>query len=125
MEALFKIVLMTVIVLALMGIVRERLPEFAAVITVAAAVMLVIAAIPMLNSLIGYADKIMASSDITYLVMPVIKVLIITTIVKAVSDMCIDSGEKTVGYLVELAGMAAAILSILPMVMSLMDNVGL
>ena len=123
-ENMIKIAVVILIALIASGFIKEREPEFAAVFTFAIVLILVIIILPYVNRIIDKVGRVFTQNEINQFVMPVVKVLGITTVMKIVSDMCVDAGEKAVGHITEIIGVICAVSAIMPLIESLIENVG-
>ena len=124
MENIIKITVIVIIALITAGIIKEREPEFATVFTVAVALILIIVILPLANQLVDNVNRFFSKSEIDHFIMPVVKVLGITTVMKIISDMCVDAGEKAIGHITEIIGVICAVVSVIPLISSLIENVG-
>ena len=124
MENMIKITIIVIVALVTAGLIKEREPEFATVFTVAVALILIILIIPSVNKLVDNVNRFFSKSEINQFIMPVVKVLGITTVMKIISDMCVDAGEKAIGHITEIIGVICAVVSVIPLISSLIENVG-
>ena len=85
---------------------------------------MIILIIPSVNQLVDNVNRFFSKSEINQFIMPVVKVLGITTVMKIISDMCVDAGEKAIGQITEIIGVICAVVSVIPLISSLIENVG-
>ena len=124
MDVIFKIMLTTVLSLIILGLMKEHIPEYAIVGVTAVIVLIAIIILPEISGFISETEKLFGKAETNTLILPVIKVLVISTVMKILSDMCIDSGERSIGHLVEIVGVVCALAVVVPLVMSLVESVG-
>lgn len=102
---------------ALCGVVvRQKAPELAAVLTLAACVLLLWNTLPLLETI---RDVLTELADLTELspaiLRPMLQTVGLAVVTKLASSLCRDAGEGSIAAFLEIAGAAAAVLVALPL----------
>ncbi len=102
---------------ALCGVVvRQKAPELAAVLTLAACVLLLWNTLPLLETI---RDVLMELADLAELsptiLRPMLQTVGLAVVTKLASSLCRDAGEGSIAAFLEIAGGAAAVLVALPL----------
>lgn len=102
--------------------IRKQVPELSALLTVCAGLIIISACTEEFRSAV---DLIKTLSNISGLsseiVLPVVKVTGIAVVTKLSGDFCRDTKESALASAVELGGMLLSLLTIVPLVSSVLD----
>ena len=124
MDVIFKIILIAIISMIILGIIKEHIPEYTIVVVIAVITLIIIVILPEISGFIEEAERMFGKAESHTLIWPVLKILAISTVMKILSDMCVDSGERSIGHIVEIVGVVCALMVVVPLVMSLVESVG-
>lgn len=104
--------------------IRKYNPEMAYVSGVACAILISIAAVSMLAAVKDFLEGIISSTGISSVIfLPAIKCTAIAVISKIVSGFSKDAGQTGVASAVEYLGAAAAILTVIPLMSSVLKTI--
>lgn len=124
MENVIKIISIISLAIIMHGFIKEKVPEFEAVFIIALISLLCLTVFPTIADTVVKISKYFGKSESEQFIMPVIKVLGITTVMKIISDICVDSGAKAIGHVSEIIGVLCALASVAPLISSLVENIG-
>lgn len=97
-------------------VVRQRAPELASLLTLAACVLLLGRTLPMLEEVRTRMADLSERTGVSPAVLqPVLKTVGLSIITKLSASLCRDSGEGSIAAALEIAGSAAAVVVALPL----------
>ena len=97
-------------------VVRQRAPELAALLTLAACVLLLGRTLPMLEEVRARMADLSEQTGVSPAVLqPVLKTVGLAIITKLSASLCRDAGEGGIAVALEIAGSAAAVAAALPL----------
>lgn len=116
MEQVFQITAICVVGALLAVVVRRGSPELALLLTLAAAVAVLLYLAGALEELLAFLTELGERSGISRdLFIPLYKTVGIALVVKVGSTLCRDAGESALGSVVETAGAVCALVVALPL----------
>ena len=124
MEMILKLVIISATSLVICGFMKECLPHISTAVTMAAIMLVVFVAFPLITDITQYIWQLLGGTELKELIDPVLKILIITTVSKIMSDMCADSGEKALGNVVEIFGTLCAMGVVFPLLVAAVKGIG-
>ena len=124
MENIYKIIMIISVSVVILGFVKEKIPDFEAVFIIAVISLLCLTIFPSVAEMMGKISRYFGKSESEKFILPVVKVLGITTVMKIISDICVDSGAKAIGHISEIIGVLCALASVAPLITSLVENIG-
>ena len=96
--------------------VRQRAPEMALVLAMAACVLLLWNTLPLLESIRDVMEELASLTEISpALLRPMLQTVGLALVTKLAAALCRDAGEGGLAAFVEVAGAAAAVLVALPL----------
>ena len=96
--------------------VRQRAPEMALVLAMAACVLLLWNTLPLLESIRDVMEELASLTEISpALLRPMLQTVGLALVTKLAAALCRDAGEGSLAAFVEVAGAAAAVLVALPL----------
>ena len=97
-------------------VVRQRVPELAVLLTLAACVLLLGRTLPMLEEVGTRMAVLSEQAGVSPAVLqPVLKTVGLAIITKLSASLCRDAGEGSIAVALEMAGSAAAVVAALPL----------
>ena len=97
-------------------VVRQRAPELAVLLTLAACVLLLGRTLPMLEEVRSRMADLSEQTGVSPAVLqPVLKTVGLAIITKLSASLCRDAGEGSIAVALEMAGSAAAVVAALPL----------
>ena len=124
MENIYKIIMIISFSVVILGFVKEKIPDFEAVFIIAVISLLCLTIFPSVAEMMGKISRYFGKSESEKFILPVVKVLGITTVMKIISDICVDSGAKAIGHIADIIGVLCALTSVMPLITSLVENIG-
>ncbi len=105
------------VVAALCGVVvRQKSPEIAAVLALAACVLLLWNTLPLLETIWDVVQELAQLADISPTVLrPLLQTVGLAVVTRLAGSLCRDAGEGSIAAFLEVAGSAAAVLVALPL----------
>lgn len=102
---------------ALCGVVvRQKAPELAAVLTLAACVLLLWNTLPLLETIRDVLTELADLAELSPTILrPMLQTVGLAVVTRLVSSLCRDAGEGSIAAFLEIAGAAAAVLVALPL----------
>ncbi|MCI8828365.1 MAG: stage III sporulation protein AD [Ruminiclostridium sp.] len=102
---------------ALCGVVvRQKSPEIAAVLALAACVLLLWNTLPLLETIWDVVQELAQLADISPTVLrPLLQTVGLAVVTRLAGSLCRDAGEGSIAAFLEVAGSAAAVLVALPL----------
>ena len=102
---------------ALCGVVvRQKAPELAAVLTLAACVLLLWNTLPLLETIRDVLTELADLAELSPTILrPMLQTVGLAVVTKLASSLCRDAGEGSIAAFLEIAGGAAAVLVALPL----------
>ena len=102
---------------ALCGVVvRQKAPELAAVLTLAACVLLLWNTLPLLESIRDVLTELADLAELSPTILrPMLQTVGLAVVTRLASSLCRDAGEGSIAAFLEIAGGAAAVLVALPL----------
>lgn len=102
---------------ALCGVVvRQKAPELAAVLTLAACVLLLWNTLPLLETIRDVLTELADLAELSPTILrPMLQTVGLAVVTKLASSLCRDAGEGSIAAFLEIAGAAAAVLVALPL----------
>lgn len=119
--------IISVAVLALLSallavVIKQYKPEYAVVVTITAAAVILLGIVSMIVPIISEVKKMMDNASIDYEYITIlIKAVGICYITQFVSDTCKDAGQTAISNKIELAGKVALCFSALPLFKDLLS----
>ena len=97
-------------------VVRQRAPEIALALALAACVVLLWHTLPLLETIKDVLDELADLAQVSpQLLRPMLQTVGLALVTKLASALCTDAGEGSLAAFVEVAGSAAAVLVALPL----------
>lgn len=97
-------------------VVRQKTPELAALLGLAACALLLWNTLPMLETIRDVLNELAALAELSPTVLrPMVQTVGLAVVTKLASSLCRDAGEGGVASFLEVAGGAAAVLVALPL----------
>ena len=97
-------------------VVRQRSPEIAAVLALAACVLLLWNTLPLLETIWDVVQELAQLADISPTVLrPLLQTVGLAVVTRLAGSLCRDAGEGSIAAFLEVAGSAAAVLVALPL----------
>ena len=97
-------------------VVRQKTPELAALLVLAACALLLWNTLPMLETIRDVLEELAALAELSPTVLrPMIQTVGLAVVTKLASSLCRDAGEGGIASFLEVAGGAAAVLVALPL----------
>lgn len=97
-------------------VVRQRAPEIAVALALAACVVLLWHTLPLLETIKDVLDELADLAQVSpQLLRPMLQTVGLALVTKLASALCQDAGEGSLAAFVEVAGSAAAVLVALPL----------
>lgn len=111
---------------ALCGVVvRQRAPEIALVLGLAACALLLYNTLPLLESIRDVLEELAETANLSPAVLhPMLQTVGLALVTKLSSALCRDAGESGVASFLEVAGSAAAVLVSLPLLKMVLQLIG-
>ena len=104
--------------------VRQRAPEMALVLAMAACVLLLWNTLPLLESIRDVMEELASLTEISpALLRPMLQTVGLALVTKLAAALCRDAGESALASLVETAGSFCAVLVSLPLLRAVLDTV--
>ena len=102
---------------ALCGVVvRQKAPELAAVLTLAACVLLLWNTLPLLETIWDVLTELADLAELSPTILrPMLQTVGLAVVTRLASSLCRDAGEGSIAAFLEIAGGAAAVLVALPL----------
>ncbi|MDD7288877.1 MAG: SpoIIIAC/SpoIIIAD family protein [Clostridiales bacterium] len=102
---------------ALCGVVvRQKAPELAAVLTLAACVLLLWNTLPLLETIRDVLTELADLAELSPTILrPMLQTVGLAVVTRLASSLCRDAGEGSIAAFLEIAGAAAAVLVALPL----------
>ena len=102
---------------ALCGVVvRQKAPELAAVLTLAACVLLLWNTLPLLETIRDVLTELADLAELSPTILrPMLQTVGLAVVTRLASSLCRDAGEGSIAVFLEIAGGAAAVLVALPL----------
>ena len=102
---------------ALCGVVvRQKAPELAAVLTLAACVLLLWNTLPLLETIRDVLTELADLAELSPTILrPMLQTVGLAVVTRLASSLCRDAGESAIGSVLETAGAVAAIVVSLPL----------
>ena len=102
---------------ALCGVVvRQKAPELAAVLTLAACVLLLWNTLPLLETIRDVLTELADLAELSPTILrPMLQTVGLAVVTRLASSLCRDAGEGSIAAFLEIAGGAAAVLVALPL----------
>ena len=102
---------------ALCGVVvRQKAPELAAVLTLAACVLLLWNTLPLLETIRDVLTELADLAELSPTILrPMLQTVGLAVVTRLASSLCRDAGEGRIASFLEIAGAAAAVLVALPL----------
>lgn len=97
-------------------VVRQKTPELAALLILAACALLLWNTLPMLETIRDVLEELADLADLSPAILrPMIQTVGLALVTKLASSLCRDAGEGSIASFLEVAGGAAAVLVALPL----------
>lgn len=97
-------------------VVRQKTPELAALLILAACALLLWNTLPMLETIRDVLEELAALADLSPAILrPMIQTVGLAVVTKLASSLCRDAGEGSIASFLEVAGGASAVLVALPL----------
>ena len=96
-------------------VVRQRAPEIALALALAACVVLLWHTLPLLETIKDVLDELADLAQVSPQLRPMLQTVGLALVTKLASALCKDAGEGSLAAFVEVAGSAAAVLVALPL----------
>ncbi len=97
-------------------VVRQKSPEIAAVLALAACVLLLWNTLPLLETIWDVVQELAQLADISPTVLrPLLQTVGLAVVTRLAGSLCRDAGEGSIAAFLEVAGSAAAVLVALPL----------
>lgn len=97
-------------------VVKQRSPELAALLTLAACVLLLGRTLPMLETIRARMEEIADRAGVSPgVLLPVVKTVGLAAVTRISASLCRDAGEGSIAAALEMAGSAAAVIVALPL----------
>lgn len=102
---------------ALCGVVvRQKAPELAAVLTLAACVLLLWNTLPLLETIRDVLTELADLAELSPTILrPMLQTVGLAVVTRLAASLCRDAGEGSIAAFLEIAGAAAAVLVALPL----------
>lgn len=119
---IFKVVSFCIIATILIIIIKQQKPEIALLLTIVAAISVMLFAIYKMGDIFNLLDNLAGKSGISkdFLVI-IIKVTIIAYIVEFGKNICTDAGQSAIATKLEMAGKVIIVTLSLPIINSLIN----
>lgn len=122
MEQVFQVTALCVVGALLALTIRRGSPESALLLSLAAAVLVLLMLLESLGELTAFFTELAQRSGLPEtLFAPLYKILAITLVVRIGSGLCRDAGEQALASVVETAGTVCALLTALPLLRSVLS----
>ena len=122
MEQVFQVTALCVVGALLALTIRRGSPESALLLSLAAAVLVLLMLLENLGELTAFFTELARRSGLPEaLFAPLYKILAITLVVRIGSGLCRDAGEQALASVVETAGTVCALLTALPLLRSVLS----
>ena len=122
MISLFKICLIGIMTVIIIGLLKSFKPEFVVIVTLCASVLMLAIIINSLKYSFLFIENIYSNLSYGKDYFPiVIKILGIAYITEFAVALCNDAGEKAIGNKIELAGKISIFFAAIPVFISLLD----
>lgn len=122
MEQVFQVTALCLVGALLAVVVRRGSPEQALLLTLAAAVVVLVSLAGAIEELMTFLSELGERSGVSrQLLVPLYKTLGIALVVKVGGDLCRDAGESALAAVVETAGSVCALLAALPLLRAVLS----
>ena len=122
MEQVFQVTALCLVGALLAVVVRRGSPEMALLLTLGAAVVVLLFLAGPLGELLGFLGELGERSGISQeLFVPLYKTVAIALVVKVGGDLCRDAGESALAAVLETAGAVCALLTALPLLRAVLS----
>lgn len=122
MEQAFQVTALCLVGALLAVVVRRGSPEQALLLTLAAAVVVLVSLAGAIEELMTFLSELGERSGVSrQLLVPLYKTLGIALVVKVGGDLCRDAGESALAAVVETAGSVCALLAALPLLRAVLS----
>lgn len=123
MEILLKAVAAAICAAVLGLIIKKSNPESALLLTIAAAVMVMVLAVSAAGNITGFFKELGDISGISPVIITIVmKTVAISIIAKMASDMCRDAGQTALGTSLEILGAVSAMYIAMPLFETVLDT---
>ena len=122
MEQVFQVTGLCLVGALLAVVVRRGSPEMALLLTLGAAVAVLLFLAGPIGGLLGFLSELGERSGVSQeLFVPLYKTVAIALVVKVGGDLCRDAGESALAAVVETAGAVCALLTALPLLRAVLS----
>ena len=122
MEPVFQVTALCLVGALLAVVVRRGSPELALLLTLGAAVTVLLFLAEPIAELLAFLTELSERSGVSQeLFVPLYKTVAIALVVKVGGDLCRDAGESALAAAVETAGAVCALLTALPLLRAVLD----
>ena len=122
MEPVFQVTALCLVGALLAVVVRRGRPELALLLTLGAAVTVLLFLAEPIAELLAFLTELSERSGVSQeLFVPLYKTVAIALVVKVGGDLCRDAGESALAAAVETAGAVCALLTALPLLRAVLD----
>lgn len=122
MEEVFKIVAFAIVAVILILLIKQQKPEIAILLTIVAAVAILLFAMLKLGDIFTLLDSLVEKSGINKDFLSIIlKITAIAYIVEFGKNICMDAGQSAIATKLEMAGKVIIVTLSLPIVSSLVN----
>lgn len=122
MEQAFQVTALCLVGALLAVVVRRGSPEQALLLTLAAAVVVLVSLAGAIEELMTFLSELGERSGVSrQLLVPLYKTVGIALVVKVGGDLCRDAGESALAAVVETAGSVCALLAALPLLRAVLS----
>jgi stage III sporulation protein AD len=119
MEQIVRIAFAGICGIVIVLAIKKQNPETAMLLVLAVSALILAAALPILANIKAFIDDLGKTAGLSpAIIMPLIKILVISIISRIGSDACTDCDAKAVGACIEIAGAACAVYVALPLLSS-------
>ena len=122
MELLLKVTVICIVASLMALVLKRNTPELALLLTLAVVAAVMAGAISLYGEIRIIWEKLMGQSALdSALFSPLVKIIAISLITRIGSDVCQDSGQKTLSSVMELAGTVCSLIAAAPLLEKVLD----
>lgn len=124
MEPIFRIFALLISAIVICVFIKEAVPQLSAAVTILCIAAIALYGMSQIGESVSYLINIAEKNNISELVKPVLKILVITTVSKMLSEIASDSGERALGSTIEIFGGIVAAAIIMPLFLNVIRGIG-
>ncbi|MCL2829053.1 MAG: stage III sporulation AC/AD family protein [Oscillospiraceae bacterium] len=125
MELVIRAVLLGLVGSVICLVIRRESPEMSLILALTVAVLVVVLAVDVLETVLAFAETLRAAAGLSpAVVRPVLGTVGIGILTRLATDICKDAGQSAIASAVELMGTVAAIYIALPLMQTVFEMIG-